>query len=209
MRFNAAGAGPDDELRQVHPPVAGLAVVEPALRPVQVLAQLTLRQAGLLTQGPQEPRQMAVKCRVLGLGRHLTRLSGRRYLTRVECQTRIWTPFRCRKDKRCQEPFSLFCSFFLGRPRVRRCLPVASAPPPPPPKRLRQKSGHAPPPAATPARPPAAGRCSARLLAHGLPRWLESPGTPAVIVLVIVGPCRHLGRRSTTRPEPPTAPGDA
>src|SRR5919201_5352306 len=67
LRGDVASRCPGDELRHVHTPIPGFAVVDPALRLPQALAQLPLRETSLFPQRPQEPRQPLVRRRVLGL----------------------------------------------------------------------------------------------------------------------------------------------
>jgi hypothetical protein len=87
MRGNATSRCPSDELGDVNAPVGDFAVVYPTLWLQQAPAKLPLRQACLLAQGAQEPRHELISGGMLGLCRHLTRLSCQPSLTRVECQT--------------------------------------------------------------------------------------------------------------------------
>jgi hypothetical protein len=66
----AACPAPLAELRHIHAAVPGLAVVDPGLRLPQFLTELTLRQASLVPQLPQEGGKTRVASGVLGLGRH-------------------------------------------------------------------------------------------------------------------------------------------
>lgn len=71
-RVKVTGRGPLAELGHVNAAVASLAVVDPALGLLETLAECSLGQRRLLSNGAEELGHTAVGWGVLGLGGHLT-----------------------------------------------------------------------------------------------------------------------------------------
>lgn len=68
--FDSAGLAPGDEFGDVHPPICGLAVIDPGLGFADAFAQLPLGQIGLFPQGPKECGDEPIADGVLRLGCH-------------------------------------------------------------------------------------------------------------------------------------------
>src|ERR1700690_4132189 len=75
-RIDFASIRPNDELGQIHSPVGRFAIENPTLRLFQGFSQFALGKTRLFSQNAEEWRQASIGGSMLGLGRHLTRLSG-------------------------------------------------------------------------------------------------------------------------------------